>query len=57
MNKKTEIDAKLKESINYLGRPAIITIANNQRLDVEEFLSDGKVIVKESIITKHQFNP
>jgi hypothetical protein len=57
LNKKTEIDAKLKESINYLGRPAIITIANNQRLDVEEFLSDGKVIVKESIITKHQFNP
>ena len=28
-----------------------------QRLDVEKFLSDGKVIVKESIITKRQFNP
>jgi hypothetical protein len=45
--------AKLEEIKKYLGRPAIIYHSNNQRLNLDSFLSDGveKVIVSESILT------
>jgi hypothetical protein len=32
---------KFKESKKYLGRPAISIVGNNQRLNLEKFVSDG----------------
>jgi hypothetical protein len=39
---KAALAKKFKESKEYLGRPAISIVGNNQRLDLEKFLSDGE---------------
>jgi hypothetical protein len=52
LKSKKDLDRKFKASKDYLGRPSIVIVANNSRLDLEKYLDEGDVIVNESILTQ-----